>query len=90
MDNRPPAPKISFPCEYSLRVICTNTPTIQRDVLTLIEPFISPVNPGAVRVKHSKKSRFISVYIPIFATGETQLSRIHRALTEDERVKMVI
>ncbi len=85
-----PAPKIEFPCRYSLRVIGQSSENFHQEVIEIVKKHAPELDSSEVTVKPSSKGNFSSVFLVIKATGEPQLAAIHESLKKHPAVKMVI
>ena len=85
-----PAPKIEFPCEYSIRVMGERSVTFTDEVVEIIQRHAPELTRDTASSKDSSKGTFMRVRVVIIATGVTQLTAIHEDLKEHPAVKMVL
>lgn len=83
-------PKITFPCDYTIRVMGDAAPDFRDVVIEVMEHHAEPVDRTRVKVKDSRNGRFMSVTVTIVATGEAQLQSIFEELKATGRVHMVL
>ena len=88
MTDQPP--KITFPCEYPIKVLCRACEAFQPTVMAIFRSHAEGFDVSGVVVKDSRKGTFQSMTITIEAKSEEQLSLIHRDLMDTGLVSMVI
>ncbi|WP_043532270.1 HP0495 family protein [Litchfieldella xinjiangensis] len=84
------APKIEFPCDYSLKVVGDAADDFRDVVIDVVETHAPGVDRRHVKVVDSRNGRFQSIRITITATGESQLSALFTSLKATGRVHMVL
>jgi putative lipoic acid-binding regulatory protein len=84
------APKIQFPCEYPIKVIADNHPSIRDTVLKIVAAHAPDIVEDSVSVKNSRAANYCSVRVTIVATGEGQLMAMHQALLQHSHVRLVL
>ena len=85
-----PAPKIEFPCQYSIRVMGEKSATFTDEVVEIIQRHAPELALDTASSKDSSKGTYMRVLVVIIATGEPQLSAIHEDLKAHPAVKMVL
>ena len=88
MTDQPP--KITFPCEYPIKVLGRACEAFQPTVMDIFGAHAEGFDASGVVVKDSRKGTFQSITITIEAKSEAQLSLIHRELMDTGLVSMVI
>ena len=83
-------PKITFPCEYPIKVLGRVCEAFQPTVMAIFRSHAEGFDVSGVVVKDSRKGTFQSMTITIEAKSEEQLSLIHRELMDTGLVSMVI
>lgn len=83
-------PKITFPCDYSLKVVGDAADDFAAAVCQIILKYDPEFDATAIQVVDSRNGRFQSVRITIKATGEQQLSELFEELKATGRVHMVV
>lgn len=87
--NNQSVPKITFPCDYPIRVMGAAAPDFKDFVVNIVKKH-DPSFDGKTTVKTSRTGKYLSVYIVITATGEKQLKSLHDELKLSGRVQMVL
>lgn len=88
--TEPKAPKIEFPCDYTIRVIGNAAPDFKEFVVEVVEQHAPGITETDVSLKDSREGRFSSVQLKIVATGEEQLKALFEELKASGRVHMVL
>lgn len=86
--NEPP--KITFPCDYSLKVVGDAADDFSASVCQVIVKYDPDFDATNLQVVDSRNGRFQSVRVTIKATGEQQLKQLFDALKATGRVHMVV
>ena len=89
-DTTPDAPKIEFPCQYPIKVICSAGDGVVEQVLAVVRQYDPELDAGKLVVQDSKNGRFQSLRLIMQATSEQQLQQMHTALKATGRVHMVL
>lgn len=84
------APTIEFPCHYPIRVMGHAEDDFLDNVLDIVCRHAPDTQRDSVKLRDSRKGRFVSVHVVIYATGVDQLERLHQSLMEYSAVKMVL
>ena len=88
MDQDPP--KITFPCEYPIKVLGRAVDAFEPTVMTIFRQRAPGFAEERVMVKPSRNGTFHSITVTIEAQSETQLRQIHEDLMGTGLVSMVI
>jgi len=89
--NTTEPPKIEFPCvDYPIKIMGEHSEAYQHKVLDIVEQFAPGFNRKKIRQNVSSKGTFRSITVLITATGETQLSGLHKTLIAMPETKMVL
>ncbi|TBR45107.1 DUF493 domain-containing protein [Marinomonas agarivorans] len=89
--NKEDAPKIEFPCDdYMVKIVAVESQDLLQALSVCIERHVPDVDHGKATTNRSSKGRFISYTYRIRATGEQQLSALHKDLMSHTAVKMVL
>ena len=83
-------PELEFPCDYPIKVICSNDPEVSEIVGSIVCEHAPGFDKASIVVQESKNGNFVSLRITFEATGRGQLDAMHRAITSVTHVKMVI
>lgn len=93
-DLRQPAvsepPKITFPCDYSLKIVGDAADDFTAHVCQVIVKHAPDFNETTLQVVKSRNGRFQSVRVTIIATGEQQIKQLFDDLKATGRVHMVV
>ncbi|NLY56976.1 MAG: DUF493 domain-containing protein [Gammaproteobacteria bacterium] len=89
-DNTPDAPKIEFPCQYPIKVICNAGQTVVEQVLAVVRRHDPALDASRMVVQDSKNGRFQSLRLVMQATSEEQLQQLHTDLKATGQVHMVL
>ena len=88
MDQGPP--KITFPCEYPIKVLGRARDAFEPTVMTIFRQRAPGFAEERVVVKPSRNGTFHSITVTIEAQSEAQLRQIHEDLMGTGLVSMVI
>jgi putative lipoic acid-binding regulatory protein len=83
-------PKISFPCDYPLKVVGNAAHDFREFVIETIERHAEITQRELIDVRASSTGRFLSVRITIVATGEEQIQTLYNDLKASGRVHTVL
>ena len=86
----PQPPKITFPCDYPIKVVGDAAEDFREFVVTVMERHAGTISEELIDVRASSTGRFLSVRLTITATGEDQLRNIHNELKASGRVHVVL
>lgn len=89
-DNTPDAPKIEFPCQYPIKVICNAGAPVVEQVLAIVRQHDPALDAAKLVVQDSKNGRFQSLRLVMQATSEKQLKQLHSDLKATGQVHMVL
>ncbi|SEK51859.1 HP0495 family protein [Halomonas daqiaonensis] len=83
-------PKITFPCDYSLKVVGDAADDFAATVCQIVIRHDPSFDAAAIQVVPSRQGRYLSVRLTIRATGEAQLKALFDDLKATGRVHMVV
>ncbi len=83
-------PKIEFPCDYPIKVICDASPGIVEKVLEILIKYDASLTNEKVEERPSKQGNYCSVRVAFYATGESQLKTLFEELKTHSWVRMVL
>ena len=89
-DKTPEMPKIEFPCEYPIKVICNAGETVIEQVLRVVRQHDPALDADKLVVQDSKNGRFQSLRLIMNATSEQQLQLLFADLKATGQVHMVL
>ncbi|MGP9798064.1 HP0495 family protein [Halomonas sp. 86] len=84
------APKITFPCDYSLKIVGDAAEDFTACVCQIVVRHAPDFDESTLQVVDSRNGRFQSVRITINATSEQQISQLFEELKATGRVHMVL
>ena len=83
-------PKISFPCQYPIKVIGRAGDHFDAEIIAAINPVLDKPFEGTVQHKNSMEKNFTSITITLYIQNEAQLQAIFQALKKNPNVLMVL
>ena len=83
-------PKIEFPCDYPIKVICDASPGLVEKVLEILLKYDTTLTTEKVEEKPSKNGNYCSVRVAFHASGEPQLKSMFEELKTHAWVRMVL
>ena len=83
-------PKISFPCNYPIRVIGVSNEAFRRQVLDVFQKFDAGVDKDKLSYRPSSGGTYESIQVQFFAQSEGQLQALFEQLKRIPGIKMVI
>ena len=83
-------PKITFPCDYPIRVIGVSSSTFLDDVLTIVRKYDATMSGDKVKERASRQGSYTSITMLLRATGEVQLQRMFVELKQCAAVRLVL
>lgn len=86
----PDAPKIEFPCDYSLRIVGDAGADFHQVVIDIVRRHAGEIDETRIELNQSRNGNFVSLRITIVATGPEQLQALFAELRGTGRVHTVI
>ncbi|RKR06404.1 hypothetical protein C7446_1347 [Kushneria sinocarnis] len=84
------APRIEFPCYYTIRIVGNNAVDFETSMLDVVERFDPEVDRGAVTHHDSRSGKYRSLHVTLYTTGEQQLKALFDELKATGMVQMVL
>lgn len=81
---------IDFPCDYRLKAMGRQSETLVETVLSITRKYAPDTPQDNIELKHSKKSRFVSVNVTFYATSQEQLHNIYAELKDHPEILMTL
>ena len=81
---------IDFPCEFPIKAMGRAGGDFDCLVVQLVRRHCPDLSEGAVRTRHSRNGRFLSVTVTVQAQSRAQLDDIYRELTSEQRVLVAL
>ena len=88
--TEPEPPRITFPCDYPVKVLGRSSAEFREVVLEVFERHAPGFDQARVSIRDSRKGTFAALTVTITATGPEQLQALHADLLATGHVKMVI
>lgn len=88
--SEPDPPKITFPCDYPVKVLGRSSAEFRGVVLEVFERHAPGFDQAGVSVRDSRKGTFVALSVTITATGPEQLKALHEDLLATGHVQMVL
>lgn len=89
-DKTPDMPRIEFPCQYPIKVICNAGEGVAQQVLAVVRQHDPALGADKLVIQDSKNGRFQSLRLTMHATSEQQLQQLHADLKATGQVHMVL
>lgn len=81
---------VACPCDYRLKAMGRNDASLSDTVMTIVRKHAPDTPMDNLELKHSKKSRFISVNVTFYATDIAQIHAIYRELNAHDAILMTL
>ena len=81
---------LKFPCEFPIKAFGLANEAFEKEVLQIIHAHVSDLAEGAIRYKHSRDKKYLSITISITASSKQQLDTIYEALSKSPLVVMAL
>ena len=88
--NEHEASKISFPCDYPIKVVGDTQAGLHEDVYKIVLKHDPSLTIDKVSQRTSRKGNFISISFMLRAVGQEQLEALFDDLKELDAVRMVL
>ncbi|MBI1731388.1 MAG: DUF493 domain-containing protein [Gammaproteobacteria bacterium] len=75
-----------FPCSFPIKVMGLAADDFDALVVALIRRHSPDLTEGAVRTRHSRRRKYMSVTVTVEAQSRVQLDDIYRELTRNDRI----
>ncbi|OHV13048.1 YbeD family protein [Kushneria phosphatilytica] len=84
------APKIEFPCHYTIRIVGNNAVDFDTTMLDVVERFDPQLDRDTVKHHDSRNGKYRSLHVTLYTTGEEQLKALFNELKATGMVQMVL
>jgi len=81
---------LRFPCEFPIKAMGKAGDDFDALVVGLIRKHSTDLAEGAVKSRHSKNGRYVSVTVTIQAQSREQLDNIYLDLSAEKRILMAL
>lgn len=83
-------PKITFPCDYPIKVIGDGVEGLSDLVLNIASEYDDTLTADKLSERQSREGNYRSITIRFRATGEDQLASLFSALKRQDVIRMVL
>jgi putative lipoic acid-binding regulatory protein len=90
MNKMEDAPRITFPCDYPIKVMGTAGDELRHTVIRIMDVHAPGYDRTSISIRDSNKGNYQSLTVTITATGHEQLQAIFEDLKQATCVKMVL
>lgn len=88
--NTPSDSLITFPCDFTIKVMGPNTPRFKENTYQTVLNHYPNTDLSRITHRSSRDQRYISFNIPVHADSQATLDQLYQALTALPEVKMVL
>ncbi len=81
---------LNFPCQFPLKIIGFKDDAFEGIVIEILNQHVPDLGEGAISLKLSAESKYLSITAMVNATSQEQLDALYRALSSHPRVLMVL
>ena len=81
--------KITFPCQYPLKIIGLKT-NLEKAVVPILHKHIPDLGEGAITLRPSKDNKYLSITVSINAKSKEQLDELYKELSACKDVIMAL
>lgn len=81
---------LTFPCTFPIKVMAEKHPRIHIELIEIVKIHVSNFNDSLVTGRESKQGNYIAFTLTVDVENKAQLDALYRALTEHEKVKVVL
>jgi hypothetical protein len=89
-DNELPAPLLTFPCNFPLKIIGERTEDFSEKVVKIILKNAPDFDPSTVEMKPSSSGKYLSLGVLVKATSQDMLDELYKDLTSKKFIKFVL
>lgn len=84
------APRISFPCDYPVKVVGEAHDTFEETVVAIAARHDPTITPARVSSRASRSGNYLSVTVTLTAASEEQIRALFTELQQLESVRLVL
>jgi len=81
---------MTFPCEFHLKVFGHNNESFEKKILTIVKKHCPNLKKNSLKIKLSKKNKYLSITITTEAKNKEQLDALYRELNQAPDVIMTL
>lgn len=82
--------KVSFPCNYPIKIIGYTSDTFEQEVLIIVKKIFKSFDKRSMIKRFSENKKYISITISLFIHTDMQLSEVIKALRNHPKVILVL
>ena len=90
MNKNLPDPKISFPCDYPIKVLGIVNPVFHDQVCDVVALHDPTITNARISQKISRKGKYVSISFQLYAISKDQIDNLFTDLKKIEAVKLVL
>lgn len=79
-----------FPCRFPVKAIGPHHPEFTEHVVEIIAAHVDNIAPTDVVTRPSSNGRFVAVTVTFTAESRVQLDALYQALTDSEKIQVVL
>lgn len=83
-------PLLSFPCEYTMKIMGKHTEEFEHTVLMILRKHIPDLGEGAVQRRDSANQNYLSLSVQFVARHRDQLDALYRDISQCPLVLMAL
>jgi len=77
---------ITFPCNFTLKIIGKKTREFEQAVVCIIHKHFPKLGEGAISLKSSKGGKYLSISATVPAQNKKQLDNLYEELTNNDQI----
>ena len=81
---------MEFPCNFPIKVIGINSPTLKTDVETIARKHFPETSGESITSQTSEKSNYIAITVTVHSLAQASLDALYQELTQHPDIKMVL
>ena len=89
-DTAPEPPRLTFPCDYPIKVMARAHPALRAHVDAIVERHAGPIDLTTVVERPSAQHHFVGLTYVIRARSEAQITELFQALKQVSEVLLVL
>lgn len=81
---------LSFPCDFPIKIMGPSSIDFQARILSILRKHTAYLGEAAIKMRHSKEGKYVSITATIPAESKEQLDNIYQELYAEEQVLMLL
>lgn len=90
MTDEPKESLLTFPCDFTIKVIGTTSDEFEVAVYGIIHKHVPNLSEGAIQLRPSSNGKYQAITVTVRAESKTQLDSIYQDLTSSPLVIMAL